>query len=414
MNSPARSFAALSLLAFVACGAPGTDDVTADESSLTGVGSLPVGTALVARTNVNLRSGPSTSNAVIHVIPKGTTVTVQDSQPANGYYHVSDDRGARGWTAGAYYDVSSSALDAGAADAGPGNDAGTTLDAATVADASASATVFLIVMENHNWRDIHGSASAPYINGTLLSIGAHAERYMNPPGLHPSEPNYIWLEAGDALGITDDNGVATNHRSSTHHLVNQIEAAGLGWKSYQEDIDGMTCALFGVRNYASRHNPFVYFDDVTNGNDPHAPRCIKHVRPHAELATDLAADHVAAYNFITPNLCNDMHDSCAPRNNPIAQGDAWLAAEIPKIMGSAAYQRNGVILITWDEGEPGDGPIGLIALSHRARPGYAGSMAYTHSSTLKTVQELLAVGPLLGGAAKAGTNDLSDLFTTSP
>jgi hypothetical protein len=66
-------------------------------------------------------------------------------------------------------------------------------------------TVFVIMLENHNWSQIAGNASAPYINGTLLANGAHAEQYFNPPGLHPSEPNYIWLEAGDALDIRDDD-----------------------------------------------------------------------------------------------------------------------------------------------------------------------------------------------------------------
>jgi len=43
------------------------------------------------------------------------------------------------------------------------------------------------------------------------------------------------------------------------------------------------------------------------------------------MATDIANNTLAHYNFITPNVCNDMHDSCAPTNNPIKQGDLWLA-----------------------------------------------------------------------------------------
>ena len=54
-------------------------------------------------------------------------------------------------------------------------------------------TVFLIVMENQNWSAIKGSASAPYINETLLPMSSYAEQYYNPPGVHPSEPNYLWL-----------------------------------------------------------------------------------------------------------------------------------------------------------------------------------------------------------------------------
>src|SRR5439155_26767089 len=57
-------------------------------------------------------------------------------------------------------------------------------------------TVFVIVMENQNWSSVLGSTSAPDINSTLLPIAAHAERYNNPPGMHPSLPNYLWLAIG--------------------------------------------------------------------------------------------------------------------------------------------------------------------------------------------------------------------------
>src|SRR5215472_7017815 len=55
-------------------------------------------------------------------------------------------------------------------------------------------TVFLILMENHNWEDIFGNTtSAPYMNGTLLPMASYATQYYNPPSLHPSLPNYLWL-----------------------------------------------------------------------------------------------------------------------------------------------------------------------------------------------------------------------------
>ena len=56
--------------------------------------------------------------------------------------------------------------------------------------------------------------------------------------------------------------------------------------------------------------------------------------------------------------------------------------------------------------------IGLIALSPDAKVGYANEIHYTHSSLLRTLQELFGVTPLLGDAANA--TDLSDLFTTFP
>ena len=95
----------------------------------------------------------------------------------------------------------------------------------------------------------------------------------------------------------------------------------------------------------------------------------------------------------------------------VATGDAWLSTEVPKILGSAAYQ-HGVLFITFDESETGDGPIALMALSPFAKPGYSSSLSYTHSSTLRTLQEILGVTPLLGDAANA--TDLSDLFAFPP
>src|SRR3954469_13622645 len=102
-------------------------------------------------------------------------------------------------------------------------------------------TVFVIVMENKNWVQIAGSPEAPYINGTLVPSGAFAAQYFNPPHLHPSEPNYIWMEAGDSLGIADNNGPQVNSVATTDHLVTYLTRAGISWKGYAEDIDGVSC-----------------------------------------------------------------------------------------------------------------------------------------------------------------------------
>jgi hypothetical protein len=298
---------------------------------------------------------------------------------------------------------------------------------ATGTTSHAIKTVFLILMENTNWSQIQGSTSAPYINSLLTRPDAsYATQYYNPPGIHPSEPNYVWLEAGSNANMpnantggtvsftTDNDPSASNSTSTTDHLVTYLQNAGVSWKAYEEDISGTTCPLVSSGLYAAKHNPFVFFQDVTNNNSASSAYCISHERPYSELSTDLTNNTVARYNFITPNLCDDMHNStgCATKDR-IKNGDTWLSNQLPTILRSSAYQNGGAVFITWDEASSGDGPIGMIVLSPDAKGnGYNNAIHYTHSSTVRTMEEIFGVSPFLRDAQNA--TDLSDLFRTFP
>jgi len=93
-----------------------------------------------------------------------------------------------------------------------------------------SETVFVIVLVKHNWADIRGNPAAPYLNGILLPQASRAERYFNPPGVHPRLPNYLWLEAGTSFGIADDRPPSAHHQPTTAHLVAQLDRVGIAWK----------------------------------------------------------------------------------------------------------------------------------------------------------------------------------------
>jgi hypothetical protein len=283
-------------------------------------------------------------------------------------------------------------------------------------------TVFIILMENHSWSTIKASKSAPYINNTLVPAGGHAEQFFTPPKLHPSEPNYIWLEAGDNLGITTDDDPAKNHKAVTDHLSTQLDKAQISWKAYAEDISGTGCPLTSSGIYGTKHIPQLFFDDVTGANDPNSKNCEAHIRPYKELASDLSQNKVARYNFITPNLCNDMHGELIGTTcnqlttDMIKKGDDWLKAQVPAILASNAF-KNGVLFIHFDEGDENlingasDGPIPMIVLSPYAKKNYASSIHYTHSSMLRTIETIFSV-PFLRDAANA--TDLRDFFTQFP
>jgi hypothetical protein len=284
----------------------------------------------------------------------------------------------------------------------------------------------------------------------------------NNPHIHPSEPNYLWAEAGTNFGVLNDNDPfrvpGGTNQNTDQHLVSFLTRAGRTWRSYQEDVDvdlstnvplprnqwTVPLASFsghfaaGVNayngsnqyNYAAKHNPMVFFTDTNGGNDPTPSNPLsQQYAPLQQLAIDLANNTVADYNWISPNQYNDMHTALTGGYKGlvgdaanIKQGDDFLSQIIPMIMASDAYKNHGVIIIWWDEsesdgvaGDNGDDfnhTVGEIVISQHAHGNnglpYASPVDFTHSSDLRTMQEIFRVGPLLGDAVNA--TDLSDLF----
>lgn len=278
--------------------------------------------------------------------------------------------------------------------------------------------VFVIAMENHDATEIYGNtSSAPYINHTLLPSYAHATNFNDELAKSiPSEPHYVWMEAGtnafsDHTFTGDGDPTSSNSTSNTSHLSTQIEAAtnGVTWRTYQEGLNASTgsCPIHSSGFYAAKHDPFVFFKDAA-GNPPSATNahCVAHHRAYSSLAADLAANDVASYTFITPNLCNDMHGaSGCPDSNTIRSGDTWLSKELPRLI-SYANAHAGVIFILWDEGDS-TLKMPFLAVGPGVKVGYTGSVSYTHSSIIKSLEAILQL-PVLSKVASA--NELSDLF----
>jgi phosphatidylinositol-3-phosphatase len=341
--------------------------------------------------------------------------------------------------------------------------------------------VFVIAMENHNWtqpstvtspQQIFQNVAAPFINslanGTsgISSQVAYAKGYVNSgPGIHPSEPNYLWAEAGTNFGVLNDDDpyhaadCTPDTVQFTHqHLSEFLTVAGRSWKSYQEDTDvdttntplpmsEYTVPLFSKSgvwtspglnqynysnqfNYATKHDPQALFADTDGGcNTTPSNPLSRNYAPLQQLSVDLANNTVADYNWITPDQYNEQHSSLAngygqfPSSDQaaVAEGDNTVSRLVPLIMASDAYQDHGMIILWWDESEGGDSsafnmPFFIISQDvHRNVNGlpYSNTMQYSHSSFLRTMQEIFKVDPphgftFLGGAATA--IDLSDLL----
>jgi hypothetical protein len=360
----------------------------------------------------------------------------------------------------------------------------TALLVASSAHAAKIGDVFYIYMENHNWtqpasltgiNQISGNSAAPFIN-SLVTPGnpnaaqvSYASNYVNvSPGLHPSEPNYVWQEAGLSGPLNDANPYPNNIVNAPN-LSAVLQSKGISWKSYQEDTDLLntsgqnfnaaggvltnnvaapsqnevpltsfsgTSALYTNAyngshqyNFAAKHDGQLFFAATNGGNNPTATNTeASHYAPLQQLATDLTNNTVARYSVITPDQYNDMHSAlntpftyngvtyaAGTDEEQIALGDNFLSQIVPLIEASQAYKDNGEIVIWNDETEgAGSATAGYTSMEIVISPlakgaAYTNTVQYTHSNDLQTVQQILGVAGAPLGAA-AGAYSMGDLY----
>ncbi len=254
---------------------------------------------------------------------------------------------------------------------------------------SGKATIFTIVLENHDYAEIVGSSHAPYVN-SLIAQGALATAYKDTG--HPSLPNYLHLISGDNQypGVIDLDPTTFPFPVDQPNLGTQLEAAGVKWRSYQESM-GTPCKLSGSGSFAPKHDPFLYFKDQQTATQ----QCNDTNVDYSQFAADLATNDYR-YMWITPNLTDDGHDPSTDPVSALTTSDTWLSHEVPKILASDGFKANGILFITWDEAEGRNGDdadkIPMIVLSPRVKQaGMTSTTAYTHSSYLATIEDLLGL-----------------------
>ena len=327
--------------------------------------------------------------------------------------------------------------------------------------------VFVILLENKDYNETFDPGSlAPYLAQTLPSQGELLSNYYSIG--HNSLVNYIALISGQAPNATaqtdcqvyqdfapspavlDSNGQAIGQGcvfpSNVLTLADQLIAQGLTWRGYMEDMaspclhpvlnsqDTTQNAHFG-NQYAARHNPFVYFHSIIDNPS----YCAANDVALTSLTRDLSSVATTAnFSFITPNLCDDGHDS--PCVNGFRGGlvgaNTFLQKWVPVILNSPAYKQDGLLIITFDEAEfesansdsssccneipgpnaatpgidgPGGGRVGAILLSQFVSPNTVNTNSYNHYNLLRTVEDVFGL-PYLGFAGGSTTSFGSDVF----
>jgi phosphatidylinositol-3-phosphatase len=336
--------------------------------------------------------------------------------------------------------------------------------------------VFIVVLENEDYSATFGPDSkAPYLSRTLPAQGAKLTQYYGIG--HESLDNYIAMVSGQAPNVITQSdcqvfqefvpaiptadgqfiGQGCVYPTKVKTIADQLQSRGLSWKGYMEDmanggpgvakscrhpavgaVDDTQQAEVGDQ-YATRHNPFVYFHSIID-----SPACAANDVDYRRLANDLRSPASApSYAFIKPNLCNDGHDDpCV--DDPDHPGglpkiDAWLRREIPKILGSPAFRDNGLLIVTFDESGgsdasaccneqpgpntpnpggpvpgPGGGRVGAVLVSRFIRPGSVVDTPFNHYSLLRSMEDLFGL-PHLGYAAQAGLRPFgSEVYNRTP
>jgi hypothetical protein len=311
--------------------------------------------------------------------------------------------------------------------------------------------VWVIVLENENADETFGPGTkAPYLATEMPKQGALLPNYYATG--HQSLDNYISLVSGQAPnpqtqadcqlftdftpGTIGADGQAMGsgcvYPATVKTVADQLEAKGLSWRGYMEDMqtpclhpdvgarDETQSAKVGDQ-YAARHNPFVYFHSLID-----RPTCAQNDVPLTRLGDDLkSSDASPSFGFITPNLCNDGHDSPCVDGQPggLESANTFLKTWVPRITSSPAYKDGGALIVTFDEAEgsgsdgdasaccneqpgpntpnpgasivgPGGGRIGAVVLSPFVVPGTKVPKAYNHYALLRSVEDLFGLDHL--------------------
>ena len=306
--------------------------------------------------------------------------------------------------------------------------------------------VVVLTEENEAAATTFSAASPARYLKSLRSKGVFLPSYYGTG--HASLDNYVAMVSGQPpqpATMADCEGLSLwscvqpqGLQAGGRNLADQLEEAKLSWRSYQ---DGTSTPCFhapyspgdvapdpyqgnsttGAKNYADRHNPFIYFPDVIEDQ----ARCVAHQRPYTDLAKDLRSNRLPAFSFITPDTCHDGHDDpCAgAKTGGLSAADAWLRTQLPPLLSYLA-KHNGLLVLNFDEGgtpsSPQDaaansseylcptcgtlgigGRTGAILISPRLPQGATVTTAYDHYSLLRTVEDSFGIGEHLGLADRA-------------
>ncbi len=261
--------------------------------------------------------------------------------------------------------------------------------------------IIVLIYENHAYSSIIGSSAAPYINA--LAADTNTALFTQSFGLiHPSQPNYFDLFAGDNQGVTSDN-VPTTYPFSTPNLARQLVDAGKSFTTYSEDLPSVGFDGATSGNYARKHNPAANWVGAGSNQISSTTN-----QPFTVFPASGSYSSLPTVAYVIPNQVNDMHNGSGA--SIITIGDTWMHTNLAAYM-TWALTNNSLLIVTFDEDDGSHGnQIPTIFYGPMVKGGsYAEHI--THYDVLRTMEGMYGL-PYAGNAATSTT--ITDCWRLHP
>jgi phosphatidylinositol-3-phosphatase len=251
--------------------------------------------------------------------------------------------------------------------------------------ASSPLHLILVVEENHDFGQVIGSRSAPFLN-QLAARGTLLTNYQAIT--HPSLPNYLALTTGSTLGVHRD---CQTCQMPAANLVDQLQAAGISWKAYYQGLPTPGAPVARTGAYTKNVDPFLHLRDIST-----APARARRVVPLSQLHADLANGRLPRFVVIAPDLRHDMH------NGTVTTGDAFLRRLDRELRTAPGLRGRFRLVVTFDEGRRGHGVsrgrgggrVATIIVGSGVPAGTRDAARYNHYALLRSIERLFGLAPL--------------------
>ena len=270
---------------------------------------------------------------------------------------------------------------------------------------------------SHNWKSAHADYDSGKMDGFVYTEGntevmgyydgTDLGRYWKAAGeyvlcdryftsvMSESAPNHLFLVAGTAGGLLDDNVPRT---LPFPPVFQELDAAGVTWKVYTD--------------HPSWYESFSYVQS--------SPTAMRNFRKASSITADVKAGQLSQVSWVIGAPGGDEHPPA-----DIQTGENSVADGIVNVIGASSYWPSSAIFITWDDyggffdhvpppqvDKFGYGfRVPCLVISPYAKAGFIDSTVNDHTSILKFIETRFGLSPL--SARDTAANSLLEAFDFS-